>query len=582
MGRAQPTSSKPAQRTAKNTSAPKESKDSSRTKPLHKSSTRATTRPPSKAELAVAAAESELHLLKRMSLLAPSLTDLITASTSHARASMAGSLSAAVEQAEVAWKGILSVKTTNLNAEMRATVTACKSEVKALRLHLLDLSGRTSGLKDGIEHCPAPAPLLSHKQEIELTRAMAIFRREFWAKLSEIPQFQSERVAELRRVMAEGLNPNLNVFSNKSQEEPAAAVLKRIKQALQLIDQVRGEKDFYELPEKKRIQIALALLEVPATPHDCLRFMSEAAKRSATLALLESKVLCRHKSVEEAKLADDPDAAACLLLQRSLGGRALKVHETISRLTSLQTPYLAVKDYLVLCNTGLVYATINRSQRLMKNRDDLVQEGVMGLMKGIEKYDPDSGCKLGTYATFWVRQVTDRSHHFMGRVVSLPAYRISAVVKIHKAMLEEAGKPDLRQLAQRTGLTAEEVISLYPLTTSTRSMDAPADDVNHSTLGSLVPDPSSPDIEHEAGLDELKDLVQQALRHLPERLRSIVTMRFGLDGNPPLTLVEVGQRLSLTRERIRQLQAKAFLSLYKLSRREERFAALSRYLPSAS
>jgi RNA polymerase primary sigma factor len=113
-------------------------------------------------------------------------------------------------------------------------------------------------------------------------------------------------------------------------------------------------------------------------------------------------------------------------------------------------------------------------------------------------------------------------------------------------------------------------------------MDAPAGDLNHSTLGSLVPDPSSPDIEHEAGLDELKDLVQQALRHLPERLRSIVTMRFGLDGNPPLTLVEVGQRLSLTRERIRQLQAKAFLSLYKLSRREERFAALSRYLPSAS
>jgi hypothetical protein len=293
---------------------------------------------------------------------------------------MAGSLSAAVEQAEVAWKGILSVKTTNLNAEMRATVTACKSEVKGLRLHLLDLSGRTSGLKDGIEHCPAPAPLLSRKQEIELTRAMAIFRREFWAKLFEIPQFQSERVAELRRVMAEGLNPNLNVFSNKSQEEPAAEVSKRIKQALQLIDQVRGKKDFYELPEKKRIQIALALLEVPATPHDCLRFMSEAAKRSATLALLESKVLCRHKSVEEAKLADDPDAAACLLLQRSLGGRALKVHETISRLTSLQIPYLAVKDYLVLCNTGLIYATINRSQRLMKNRDDLVQEGVMGLM----------------------------------------------------------------------------------------------------------------------------------------------------------------------------------------------------------
>jgi RNA polymerase primary sigma factor len=192
---------------------------------------------------------------------------------------------------------------------------------------------------------------------------------------------------------------------------------------------------------------------------------------------------------------------------------------------------------------------------------------MMGLMRAIEKYDPSSGFKLATYATFWIKQITGRSFNSVSRLVDVPAHAIASFEELRTILSEPGALTDSRSLAQRTGLSEEDVETLIPLARPMQSLQTPTPLNESRELSSLIPDRKADDIDAGAIQSEARSIILESLRQLHPRLREVILLRFGLDGNERLTLVEIGEKLNLTRERIRQIEQKALQRLWQVSRR---------------
>ena len=252
----------------------------------------------------------------------------------------------------------------------------------------------------------------------------------------------------------------------------------------------------------------------------------------------------------------------------------LKEIGTVPLLTAEEEYSLAIKkqagdEYakqrLIEANLRLVVSIAKRYTGRGMSFLDLVQEGNLGLIKGVEKFDPEKGFKLSTYATWWIRQSVTRALADQARTIRVPVHMVETINKMSKMQrkltLELGYEPSVKELAEHLDMTEEKVQEIMQIAREPASLETPIGEEDDSNLGDFVADANVLSPEGNVESVMLREHIDSLLDDLKERERQVIVLRFGLEDGHPRTLEEVGKEFNVTRERIRQIEAKALRKL---------------------
>ena len=265
---------------------------------------------------------------------------------------------------------------------------------------------------------------------------------------------------------------------------------------------------------------------------------------------MEIKKLVQTKEASKNSFDMEPEKLADILEQIKRGKNISEISKTKMAKSNLRLVVSIAKRYT---NRGLPFL-------------DLIQEGNIGLMKAVDKFEYQKGYKFSTYATWWIRQAISRAIADQARTIRIPIHMIETINRINKIMrkhLQENGKePDVDTIAEEVGLSVEKVKNVIKITKEPISLEAPIGSEDDGRFGDFIEDKASVSPSDAILKDDLKVQIEQVLEQLNEREKAVIKLRFGImDDESDRTLEEIGKELSVTRERVRQIESSAIKKL---------------------
>jgi len=349
------------------------------------------------------------------------------------------------------------------------------------------------------------------------------------------------------------------VSKNRSRSKKERARKKAVRQRTVCVRNKKQRKIRKETKEKEKI-----------ISHEKLKSGRMAEKSSISMEpdidhdtnppeLLEEKF-----ASEEKNALDDP---VRMYLKEIGKVPLLTAEEEIELAKKIEKNDEEAKQKLIEANLRLVVSIAKRYIGRGLSFLDLIQEGNIGLVKAVEKYDWRRGYKFSTYATWWIRQAITRAIADQARTIRIPVHMVETInklIRVQRKLVQELGREPLpEEIASEMQMPVDKIQHILKISQEPISLEAPVGEEEDSQLGDLLPDEQSLSPQEAATHELLKGQIQEVLHYLSPREQKILKMRFGLEDGKSHTLEEVGQEFGVTRERIRQIEAKALVRLKK-------------------
>ena len=370
-----------------------------------------------------------------------------------------------------------------------------------------------------------------------------------------------KQAREQKVVSYEEINSVLSIgFSTEKIDQ---LIKKLTDDGVQIVDTIREKEDLLKVPDSIE---AIEKMEISDFEDSHDEFVESEIDDSEVDKLLQTDLLKMAESMD----VDEP----IKMYLREIGQiPLLSYEEEIDYAQRVLNGEEEAKQKLIESNLRLVVSIAKKHTNRGLKMLDLIQEGNMGLMKAVEKFEYEKGFKFSTYATWWIRQAITRAIADQGRTIRIPVHMIETINKIKKEsriILQETGKePTAEELAEKLELPVEKVKSILEMNQDPISLETPVGSEEDSELGDFVEDDKFANPYDATTRVLLKEQLDEVLKTLNEREEMVLRYRYGLDDGSQKTLEEVGKIFNVTRERIRQIEVKALRKLRHPSRRKK-------------